>query len=155
MCAGGEHSPDSHVKKPLESRARASQENTLSKPLLSLPPWIKLREMKITAFAGHLGAASPLLLQLKLLFRSVSSFCSHSPPKSPQNSKVTLRLSFRCWERKLAISAFRRNSAWSPGVSVPARQGSQGSGVLRSPPGGGAHRGSRRASGRQVGEGGL
>lgn len=34
---------------------------------LSLPPWTKLREMRNTAFAGCLEAASPSLLQLRLL----------------------------------------------------------------------------------------
>lgn len=79
VCASGEHSPDSHVKKPQENRARASHENTLWKSLVSLSPGVKLSEMKITALAGHLGAASSLLLQLKLLFRSVSCSYLHSP----------------------------------------------------------------------------
>lgn len=55
-----------------------SHENTLLKSLLSLRPWTRLREVKITAFAGHFGTASPIF-RFKLLSRSVSRSRLRSP----------------------------------------------------------------------------
>lgn len=56
-----------------------SHENTLLKSLLSLRPWTRLREMKITAFAGHFGTAGPPIFRFKLLSRSVSRSRLRSP----------------------------------------------------------------------------